>query len=914
MSGDPTSSAQPADACRHCRGPTPAGAEFCCTGCEAVHGALLAAGLDDWYRLRDVDREALIGVAARPREDARYDYLDSQSYRERCCQPLQLVGADGEARDGLQARWTIDGMTCVACGWLIEQVAQQHPGVREARVDVLGQRLEVTFDAEARLQPLAAAIGAFGYGVGVGDASEDSGAARRQDLVHLATAGALMGNTMLLTVPTYAGLESGPFAWLFGVLALVLAAVSLSLPGRVFFVNAAAAFRVRHVSLDLPIALGLFAALAYSAVQLSRGAFDQLYFDSLTMLVFTLRLGRFFQARTVERAAAHARMLAAAMPELVPTLRDGAYAAVAPEALCKGDAIRLDPGMRLPVEATLTGAIAATDRQTESLPSHPAAIGGTIAHVDLQVVSGESAPRPMAVGAVLPAGARAVDEALLLTVREGLMAAQTAAQGVAGDVAAAHDVSRGPRRQPMLADRLGAAFTVAVLAIAAAAALYWGQEVSLFEGARVALVILIVACPCAIGLASPATVALAVAEAARRGVLVREASTFERAAELRAIVLDKTGTVTEGRPEVSDRWVDSAWAAPQRLLRALADVEGSSRHPIARGLCRALEGSVGALDAAPAAAVRIIGGEGICGVGALAASAACGAAGDDVGLAVLALSATAARRRGLDQGAAAARAFVASQEASGASIVLVYASRGGISAGAAPPAAEDASAWQLVACFGMRDALRADAAATVVDLQRALQLEVALLSGDTSQAVVAVADRIGIADARGAVVPSEKASAIATLRRLGPVAMVGDGQNDVAALRASSMAFSLEGATPGAISASEVVLQRGGLAGLAWLVHRGRRLRRDVRATLLLAGVTNAIGIGAAATGGLTPLVAAVWMPLSSALVVGFALWRARRAMVAPTGVAASGRRDADFSAARPLRGPEGLCAVARSA
>ncbi len=901
------------DPCQHCRGPAPAGAEFCCTGCEAVHRALRDAGLDDWYRLRDVDREALIGVAARPRQDARYDYLDSESYRDRCCRPLQLIGDDGAPRDGLLAQWTLDGMTCVACGWLIEQVAQQHPGIRAARVDVLGQRLEVTFDADAKLQPLAAAIGAFGYGIGVGDVSDDPGAARRQDLVHLATAGALMGNTMLLTVPTYAGLESGPFAWLFGALALLLASVSLSLPGRMFFVNAIAAFRVRHVSLDLPIALGLAAALGYSAVQLALGAFDQLYFDSLTMLVFTLRLGRFFQARTVERAAAHARMLAAAMPELVPTLRDGVYAAVAPEALRQGDAIRLDPGMRLPVEATLMGVIAASERQAEACAPPAAADGSATTHVDLQVVSGESAPRPMAIGAVLPAGARAVDEALLLRVREDLLSAQSSAQRAVGDVDGARDPGIRPRRQPMLADRLGAAFTIAVLAIAAAAAVYWTQEVGLFEGARVALVILIVACPCAIGLASPATVALAVAEAARRGVLVREASTFERAAELRAIALDKTGTVTEGRPEVCDRWLDPAWTTPDRLLRALADVEGSSRHPIAKGLSRALEGSGGALAAAPAASVRILGGEGICGVGALHAAGHGTAAGVG-GMAVLALSGGAARRRGLDPGAGAARDFVGRHEASGASIVQVFALRREVSARVALPEPEDAGAWQLLACFAMRDALRADATATVADLQRSLGLEVALLSGDTAQAVAAVAGRVGIADARGAVAPGEKAVAIAALRRIGPVAMVGDGQNDVAALQASSIAVSLEGATPGAIAASEVVLQRGGLAGLGWLVHRARRLRRDVRWTLLLAGVTNAIGIGAAASGALTPLVAAIWMPASSAAVVGFALWRARRALAAPAGGAPADTARGLWNADLRPRNAEGLGALARSA
>lgn len=820
-----TSPASPATgACLHCRAPVSPGASFCCTGCEAVHTAIASAGLGDWAKLRDVDRDALLGVAARPRVEARYDYLDSDAYRAGHCGSVRF--ADRE-RPGFEATWAVDGMTCVACAWLIEEVAKRQPGVREARVDLLGQRLELRCNDDVKLAPLAQELGTFGYGVGVGE-REDPGRARRRDLVDVAIAGAIMGNTMILVLPYYFGLQTGQFAEIFGWLALVLGAVSLVVPGRVFFVNANAALRMRHVSLDIPIALGLAAAWLYSAVQLSRGVYEELYLDSLVMLVFSLRLGRFFQARTVERAAARAKLLASAMPELVPTLREGAWVQVAPEELRVGETIRLDPGARLPVEAEL---IAIVQGATESREG--------VAHVDLQVVSGEETPRPLRVGETLPAGAKAVDDAMVLRVREESVAAQLLQSGTAG-----------LRRTPMLADRLGSVFTFVVLALALAGFGYWAAQTGIGDGLRVAMIVLIVACPCAIGLATPATAALTIAAAARRGVLVREVSALERLGKLRHVVFDKTGTVTEGRPEVIDVrwWVEGA--TRDLVAAALADLEGTARHPIARGLLRWLE-AAGWRERSTPTTVRILGGEGI--------------EGEARGVPLVALSFAAALRRGLAATIAPADALVRSVEGQGASVVVVLRGDGGATS-------------ELVAAFAMRDALRADAADTVRRLRDDHGMQVTLLSGDALAAVEAVAARLGVHDAVAEVDPAAKAARVAALEAAGAVAMVGDGQNDVEALRGASLSVSLAGATPAAIASSEIVLQSGGLGGLVWLMERAAAARRAILATLVFAAVYNAVGVAWALSGRLTPLAAALLMPLSSISVVAIAVLASRRA------------------------------------
>lgn len=782
------------------------GESFCCTGCEAVHGALQGAGLSDWYRLREVDRDAVVGVAARPRDDRAYAYLDTQSYRDRHC---QAVGVGQGEHD---AAWSVDGMTCVACAWLIEEVARKHDGVRDVRVDLLEQRMELRFADDAKLSEIAREIARFGYGVALPGDGADPGAARRSDLIDVAVAGALMGNTMLLVLPYYAGLETGRFAVLFGWLSMLLATVSLAVPGRVFLRNAWAAAGMRMVSLDVPIALGLVAAWIYSLVQLVRGAYDQLFLDSLVMLVFSLRVGRFFQARTVERATARTRLLAASMPDLLHVLREGRWIEVAAEQVLAGETVRVDPGQRLPAEARLL-------RDAE---------------VDLQVVSGEEAPRRLQAGATLPLGARAVDVAFEAEVLEPpeLTAAPSLATGTA-------------RRTPMLADRLGGAFTAFVIAAALAGFAYWAAQDGVGAGLQVAMVVLIVACPCAIGLATPTATSLAIADAARRGVLIREPSVLERTRALRAIVFDKTGTVTEGRPEVERTFWLLDEADRVDAVSALADLEATSRHPVARGVTRSLEGEERRLGKQPRRSLPE----------SVELEPGAGIRGSARGMAVAARSADAD-----GSGDAAVDAFVADAQRAGLSVVVL---------------------WREAAAIGalaLRDALRADARA-VIDGLRAEGLHVELLSGDHSRAVAEVAERLGLQDASGGVGPSDKAARIEALQReFGAVAMVGDGQNDVLALRGASLAVTLAGATPDAIGSSEIVLQSGGLAGLSWALQHARSARSTIRATLLFAGIYNLFGIGWALSGGLTPLAAAVLMPLSSASVVTIAVLMSRSA------------------------------------
>ena len=824
--------------CAHCEAPTATEARFCCAGCEAVHGALHAGGLAAWYRLRDRDPEALRGVPARPGGHGRHGYLDSERYRKEHCRPTRWRGrnsqggdgqvSDGQVNEGIETEWMVRGMTCVACAWLIEQLGQRQDGLVEIQVDPLARSLRLRASDEVRLAAFADELAAFGYGIGLPGEREDGEEARR-DLAEVAIAGALAANTMLLTLPLYFGLDDGPLAALFAWVSAALATVCLFSPARPFVRVAWAGLKRGVVGLDLPIALGIVAAWLWSMAQLPMGRWHALYFDSLTVLVFALRLGRFVQARAIERAAARARLLAAAMPQLVRTWRQGRWQELPPEDVAVGERIRLDGGEELPFEAELS-----SDDQD----------------FDLRVVTGESRPQRQIRGARVVAGAIPLTGATLVRVS-------------ASDAATANRPTTPRRRvkaaMPAAADRLGVAFTSVVLTVAALSFAGWWWHASAAAAIEVAVAVLIVACPCALGLATPVTVAMAVASAARRGVLVQRAAVLEALAEVRSVVFDKTGTVTEGRPAVVDSLVVEPDDWPE-IRRALVQIEATSRHPVASALVAHL-GDTTTAASEPPQRIQSLPGSGIAGL-----------AHD---WRVLALSARGAAERDLPT-SPTTEERLKSWRAAGHTIVLVYGAaaspvhRPDLDAGD-EPRLDDAGGLRLVAGFATADRLRTDAVATVAELRRDRGLETWLISGDHQRAVDRVADRLQVDGQLAEASPQAKVQQLGRLAQRGAAVMVGDGHNDIAALERADVAVAVGSATPAAVAASDVVLPAVGLHGLVVLFDVATGARRVAHVAIAGALVYNALTIGLAAAGAITPLLAAILMPISSLSVVGWA-------------------------------------------
>ncbi|MHC4393841.1 MAG: P-type ATPase, partial [Planctomycetota bacterium] len=395
-----------------------------------MHTALCGGGFAaDYYRLRASDRSAQSAPVQDVDAHERYDYLDTPAYRAR-----YAGAAPAPSKEPAQVTWVIGGITCIACAWLIERLAIARPHIHSAIVDAARGRMTIEFDPGASLANLATELASFGYSVKLrqGEAVHDEGFAR--SVTHLAVAGAIAANTMLLTLPYYLGLQTGPLAALFGWAAGGLALAALLGPGRVFFRNARLAIRARAVSLDLPLSLGLAAGALGSGVALASQRYDQLYFDSVAVLVFALLLGRFVQERITARAMSAADALEAELPRTVAVLRGNAWVRVAAETLAAGDRIRLEAGDVVPRAGVLVRS----------------------GSVDLAVVTGEARTQRLPKGAPVPAGARTLDGGLELIVQP------------ARAKSLAPSASPRLRAVPMLADRLGSGFTITVTLLAIA--------------------------------------------------------------------------------------------------------------------------------------------------------------------------------------------------------------------------------------------------------------------------------------------------------------------------------------------------------------------------------------------------------------------------------------------------------------
>jgi Cu2+-exporting ATPase len=841
----PSTDANAAGACAHCAAPTPEGGRFCCAGCEAVFAALNDDGLGRrYYQLQQRDPEALRGVQAQPRTGIDYGWLDSEHYRR----GLQHGQREPTAAYAT-ACWSLDGMTCAACTWLVEEVATQHDGVLDARADLLRRELTLRFAADAQLADVAAALGRFGYGVGLQRGRDALATERRRQLTDLAIAGAAVLNMMLLTIPYYLGLDRGGLAQLFGAIAWLLATIVLAGPGRGFLTRALAAVRSRRLSLDVPLAIGLVSAWAVSTGALLLGRYEHVYLDTLAMLVFALLVGRFLQSRATERAFAQVAQLTSVMPQPVDVWRHGGWQRAQLVSVQPGERVRLGAGRALPFDAEVVDA----------------------ATVDLAVITGEAAPRQLGAGAAVPSGAVNIHDAAVFV-----------ALGPAD--ASAPDAL--PTPEPgALVTAISRWFTPAVLLAAAVAFAVQssldeaGGLSALAAGGQAALVVLVVACPCALGLAVPLVHALTMGRASRDGVLVRDPVAIERLGELHAarrggrqptFVFDKTGTLTMGAPEVAAAsWSPTALGTcgttQARIRRALAAIEAQSQHPIARAITTwAIDGDASLAGwqreppPVPRDTVTHLAGRGIRGVWdgleVHAGSprhppvgAADGGHGDPP-------RRDEQRGDNLDPDAAV-------------SPVHVW-----VRAVAQPDAP-----WRQVLRLGLRDQLRADAASTVHALREQHGARVVLLSGDHERAVLDVAARLGIDEAHAEALPADKSALIERLRAHGPVVMVGDGLNDLDALQAADVSFAPDTAAPRAVAAAHVILHGRGIAGVTALLERSLRARRVVRAALAAGLAYNGLGVAFSIFGAITPLFAALLMPASSITVVSLSLYAVRR-------------------------------------
>lgn len=653
-------------------------------------------------------------------------------------------------------------------------------------------------------------------------------------LVRLGVGAFLAMNIMLLSLLLYADAFSDADAWLREPVHWLLWGLTtplLVLLGGPFFGAAWRALREGRLVTDTLVVIGVLAAYGYSVWQLLRGS-SLLYFDTATMVLLLFTLGRYIEAQGRARAARSLAPMLAAERAQARVVRDGVEAPCLVGQVRAGDLVRVLPGERVAIDGVVV------EGRSEC---------------DESVLTGQPDPQPKAPGAGVFAGSLNAGGLLLVRatapglqtrwvqigrmVREALAAKTLAGEGV---------------------DHVAAVFIPGVLLLALATAWFWSVRAD-FDGALLAgLAVLVVACPCSLGLAAPLASALAIGQAAQRGILIRGGGVLERLARLRGIAFDKTGTLT--RDELRFAGLLREGAGEHEVLSRARRLALGSDHPIARAILTLADPNA----LAPAADVQARAGAGLTGF----IDGECCAMGSEDFMTGLGWTVAPALKGTDDDGCTST--FVGWGGAARARLSFV-----------ATPVAEAA---------GVIAALHGRGLATL------------LLSGDGPGAVERVASRLGIANWHARLLPQDK---VALLRdwstRHGTIAMVGDGLNDGPVLAAAAVGIAVGGATDLARESADVVLPRNGLASLPWLLGEVDRVRRTVRANLLWAFGYNAVALALAASGLLQPVLAAALMAGSSLLVVARSWLAHRRAETA-----ANRFSDATRRAPAPLRGWDG--------
>jgi heavy metal translocating P-type ATPase len=640
-------------------------------------------------------------------------------------------------------------------------------------------------------------------------------------LARLGLAAFLSMNVMMLGMVLYAGdplgggpLPADPFAagmaGLFRHALLLFSLPVLLLLGWPIAEGAWRRFRSRGAGVDALIALGAFAAFGVSALATLRGQ-GAVYYETACMTLVLVTLGRYLEARARAAAAASMGALLSGGPEIACVLRDGVACDLPIAEVRVSDLVRIAPGGRVPVDGEV--------------------VDGE-GFVDESSLTGEPVPRKKASGSPVLAGTTSVDGAFL--VRATAVGADRTSARVARLLERAR-AARAPIER--LADRVSAVFTPAACAAALGTALYWGVRLDAGTGIERGLSVLLIACPCALGLATPLAVWEAIGAAARRGIVLRGGEVIERLAAVRSIFFDKTGTLTERQPRLV-RVRPAGGFTEDEVLALAASLEAVSRHPMALAVVRA------------------------------------------------------ARERGLLPGEARRFRLVPGTGVEGEVALGDGAPRRVSVGGAVTSVVVDG---RPAGTLEFEEGLRPGAPAALGAL-RERGIEVAILTGDRSASARDVAHRLGV-PARTGLLPAGKVRAIAASERLsGPAGMVGDGVNDAPALARAGVSFALGCGDDLAQEAADVRLLRDDLQQIPWLVDLARRTVRVIRRNLFWAFAYNVVLVPLAITGRLQPVLAALAMIASSLFVVGNSV-RLRRgpeedARAWPDGLAA-GRRAA---------------------
>ncbi len=726
---------------------------------------------------------------------------------------------------GTQFEIDVGGMTCASCSNRVERALRKVPGVLEASVNLATEvaSVQVAADSPTDIDDVVGAIVAAGYEASERRAQDESGAA--QTAAPGMPTWVPVAIAALLSLPLAAPMVLQPLGISFTLPPLwqwLLATPVQFVLGARFYVAGWRALKAGAGNMDQLVALGTSAAYGLSVYQwLGKGAGHgaHLYFEASAVVITLVMLGKWLEVRAKHKTVAAIRALQALRPEVATVLRQGVEQTVALARVRLGDILVVRPGERIPTDGEIRD-------------------GAT--HVDESLLTGESDPVSKRPGDPVTGGA--VNGEGRIEVEVGAVGSETVLSRIIRMVEDAQ-AKKAPIQR--LVDRVSAVFVPVVLLAALATLLGWGLGQGDWTVATLnAVAVLVIACPCALGLATPTAIMAGTGVAARHGILIKDAEALELAHRIGVVAFDKTGTLTVGRPLLVA--VEAVPGADSdRLIAAIAGIQGGSEHPLARAVTE--YATQHQLTPLQARSVQAVAGRGVVGV----------VAGETMVIGNQALM----KESGIDVGAFSDR--IAALEADGRTVSFI-----GV-AGDQPMA---------VGLLAFGDELKPTAAQGVSAL-RAMGVRTVLLTGDNAGAARRVGAALGIDEVRARVLPEMKAAAIAALGAGGKVvAMVGDGINDAPALAAADVGIAMSTGTDVAMHTAGITLMRGDPALVADAISISRQTYRKIRQNLFWAFIYNVIGIPLAAAGLLNPVVAGAAMAMSSVSVVSNALllrrWR----------------------------------------
>ncbi len=837
--------------CDHCHLPLPADEDitatindqemhFCCYGCKTVCETIYGAGMDGFYR-RTLEGETLEPPPEIDSELEIYDLDDVQR---------EFVNELGDIRE---MHLLVEGIHCAACLWLIERRLGIEDGILKANVNLSAKKLHLKWDNRViKLSRVMQILGQIGYASVPYDPEAAEGQIKKQNralLFRLSFAGFAAMNLMWISIALYTGADDGKFKDLFYWISLGLATPTLLYSGYPFYRGAFTGLMNRHLTMDLPVAIGAIVTYLYSCyVVISGSEIAHVYFDTVVNFIFVILTGRYLEAMSKRLAVQSTQRLLDLQPKISTLITEGETKIVPVRALQKDDHVLVKAGEKIPVDGVII--------KGESI-------------VDESMLTGEFVPVAKFTGDKVSAGTTNKDGVLTVIVT------QTLKNTALGKIIHLVDEAQSTKAPiQCTADRIIPWFVSITLLLATVTFLYWlsdGIELALMAATSV----LIITCPCAFGLATPMAIAVATGVGARMGVLVKHGAVLEILSSIRHFVFDKTGTLTQGKMLVSTLFYKSLQEhtegekdvnkimpgedllsgldqGEKRLLSLVYYLETQSEHMIAKAIVNL--GQLSGLDKNKPGSevelenIKVVSGSGI--------HASCQGQ-------IIAVGSLSWIRQFSDLSEQSEwrniEKLASDYHLSGSTVVYGWLQN------------------ESICAFVIEDKLRKNAA-DIISQMHAQEFQLTLLSGDKREVADYMAEKLGIEEVIAEVMPDEKDAVIQQKQQQGNrIAMVGDGINDAPALVRADVGIAMGSGTDVSIDSADIILVNGELEKIPLAAELSQATLSTIKQNIGISILYNIIMVPLAMAAMITPLVAAISMPLSSLLVIGNAArlrWR----------------------------------------